>query len=87
MTMLSPTAETRQRQKGERMSQNQKVLMHLEKWGSITTLDAFNCYGITRLSARIDNLKHAGHKISKTMEYGENRYGEITRYARYRLEA
>jgi hypothetical protein len=69
------------------MSQNQKVLMHMEKWGSITTLDAFNCYGITRLSARIDNLKHAGHRISKTMEYGENRYGEITRYARYRLEA
>jgi hypothetical protein len=68
------------------MSQNEKVLRHLEKWGSITARDAYECYGIMRLGARIDNLKHAGHKISKTMECGENRYGETTRYARYRLE-
>jgi hypothetical protein len=73
--------------KGDNMSQNEKVLRHLEKWGSITARDAYECYGIMRLGARIDNLKHAGHKISKTMECGENRYGETTRYARYRLEA
>jgi hypothetical protein len=67
------------------MSQNQKVLQHMQKWGSITALDAFNCYGILRLSARIDNLKHMGHKITATREAGENRYGELVHYARYRL--
>ena len=67
------------------MSQNQKVLQHLEKWGSITARDAYECYGIMRLGARIDNLRHMGHKINSQLEYGENRYGERIRYARYRL--
>jgi hypothetical protein len=69
------------------MSQNQKVLQHMQKWGSISSREAYECYGIMRLGARIDNLKHMGHKISAQMEQGENRYGERTRYARYRLEA
>lgn len=69
------------------MSQNQKVLQHMMKWGSITALDAVNCYGILRLSARIDDLKHMGHRITATREAGENRYGELVHYARYRLEA
>ena len=69
------------------MSQNQKVLQHMEKWGSITARDAYECYGIMRLGARIDDLKHMGHHITAAMETGENRYGELTRYARYRLEA
>jgi hypothetical protein len=73
--------------KGDNMSQNDKVLQHLEKWGSITARDAYECYGIMRLGARIDDLRHRGHRIFTQMEQGENRYGERTRYARYRLEA
>ena len=69
------------------MSQNQKVLQHMQKWGSITARDAYECYGIMRLGARVDDLKHMGHRISTEMEKGENRYGEPTRYARYRLIA
>ena len=68
------------------MSQNQKVIQHMQKWGSITAREAYECYGIMRLGARIDNLKHMGHKINSQLEYGENRYGERIRYARYRLE-
>ena len=67
------------------MTQNQKVLQHMLKWGSITAKDAYECYGIMRLGARIYDLKHAGHKITETLEQCENRYGELTRYARYRL--
>ena len=67
------------------MSQNQKVLQHMQKWGSITAREAYECYGIMRLGARIDDLKHMGHHIRTDMEQGENRYGELTRYARYRL--
>ena len=69
------------------MSQNQKVLQHMQKWGSITSREAYECYGIMRLGARIDDLRHRGHRICTQMEQGENRYGERTRYARYRLEA
>ena len=67
------------------MSQNQKVLEHMQKWGSITARDAYECYGIMRLGARIDNLRHMGHNITSTLEQGENRYGERIRYARYRM--
>ena len=69
------------------MTQNERILQHLEKWGSITDRDAYECYGIRRLSARVYDLKHMGHKFSMVIEHGENRYGERTRYARYRLEA
>ena len=69
------------------MSQNQKVLQHMQKWGSISSREAYECYGILRLGARIDDLRRRGHRIFTQMEQGENRYGERTRYARYRLEA
>lgn len=69
------------------MTQTQKIMQHMQKWGSITALEAVNCYGILRLSARIDDLKHMGHRITATREAGENRYGELVHYARYRLEA
>lgn len=72
--------------KGESMSQNQRVLQHMMKWGSITAREAYECYGIMRLGARIDDLKRIGYKIHSSMEQGENRYGELTRYARYRLQ-
>lgn len=72
-------------QKGEKMSQNQTVLNHMEKYGSITPRDAYELYGIMRLGARIDNLKHMGHKINSRLEYCENRFGDRVRYARYTL--
>lgn len=68
------------------MSQNQRVLQHMMKWGSITQREAYECYGVMRLGARIDDLRHMGHRIVSRMEKGENRYGETVRYARYRLE-
>ena len=72
-------------QKGKGMSQNQTVLNHMEKYGSITPRDAYELYGIMRLGARIDNLKHMGHKINSRLEYCENRYGAKVRFARYTL--
>jgi hypothetical protein len=38
-----------------------------------------------RLPARISEIKDSGVKVIKTMERGQNRFGEPTRYARYRL--
>lgn len=67
------------------MSQNQTVLNHLQQYGSITPRDAYELYGIMRLGARIDNLKHAGHKIYTRLESCENRFGDKVRYARYTL--
>ena len=61
-------------------SQNQMVLEHLEKHSSITGWDAISKYHITRLAARIRNLKDSGHNIITVMEYAESR-----RWAKYTL--
>jgi hypothetical protein len=42
----------------------EKVLHHLEKRGSLTPLQAMDCYGIMRLAARIGELRRDGHDIA-----------------------
>ena len=61
-------------------TQNQMVLEHLEKHKSITGWDAISKYHITRLAARIRNLKDSGHCIITVMEHAESR-----RWAKYIL--
>lgn len=68
------------------MTQTQRVLRHLEDYGSITQMDAMKDYGIMRLAARVDELRKAGHPIITERVEGRNRYNEKTRYARYRLQ-
>lgn len=65
------------------MTQNQQILNHLAKYGSITPKQALERYGIMRLGARIFDLKGLGYKIDTVMERGENRYGKPTSYAKY----
>lgn len=65
------------------MSQNELVLKHLQRYGSITPLQAFDLYGIMRLGARIYDLKRQGENIRVHMEQRENRFGDTVRYARY----
>lgn len=67
------------------MTQCEKILRHMEDYGSITSLEAVKEYGIMRLASRISDLKRLGVPISKTTERGKNRYGEATNYARYSL--
>ena len=68
------------------MKQTERIYRHLQDFGSITTLDAFKDYGITRLASRIWDLKQEGYNITKDFETGKNRYGEAVSYARYKLE-
>lgn len=65
------------------MSQNKMVLDYIREFGSITPIDAFRDLGITRLSAIVFRLREEGHDIDKSIETGENRFGNRTRYARY----
>ena len=63
------------------MNQNQKILNHLKEHKKITSYEAFKKYRITRLSARIHDLREQGHNITSEMIYGDE-----YRYAVYRLE-
>lgn len=69
------------------MKQTEKILRHLRDYGSITPLEALQEYGCMRLGARIYDLKRDGHDIRTEFETAENRYGEKTSYARYRMGA
>ena len=46
------------------MSGKQRILEHLQKYGSITQLEAINLYWDWRLSDKIYRLKKDGYKIS-----------------------
>lgn len=58
----------------------------MKAFGKITTRDAFVEYGITRLSARIWDLRHKeGILISGTMKKSLNRFNEPVHYMEYKL--
>lgn len=67
------------------MTQSDRILRHLEAFGSITQGEALRDYGIMRLASRINDLKRRGYSIDTELCTGTNRFGEKTRYARYRM--
>ena len=68
------------------MTQNDRILRHLRDYGSISSMEAVQEYGIMRLASRISDLKKAGIPIRREMVAGKNRYGEATSYARYSMD-
>ena len=65
-------------------SQCQKILKHLIRYGRITTYQAYDKYGCTRLPARIADLKSMGIGIETEMCYKKTPEG-YTHYGIYRL--
>ena len=68
-----------------KITQCDRILRHMKDYGSITSLEAVNEYGIMRLASRINDLRAQGIAISSEVVSGKNRYGETTHYAVYRL--
>lgn len=62
-----------------------RIIDYMKLHKGITSMDAFTDLGITRLSARIKELRELGYNISTIMVDGVNRYGEPVRYGLYRL--
>lgn len=69
------------------MTQCERILRHLNDYGSSTSLEAVNEYGIMRLASRVSDLKSLGYNIEREFESSKNRYGEKVSYCRYRPEA
>lgn len=67
-------------------TQAERVLEYIKKFGSITTLQAFRDLGVTRLSARIFELRARNINIDSTSVTSKNRYGESCTYAKYFLK-
>lgn len=65
------------------MTQSERILRHLRDYGTITSLEAMEEYGIMRLSSRISDLKKAGASIRREIISRKNRYGDTVSFARY----
>lgn len=68
------------------ITQCDRILRHMKDYGSITSLEAMNEYGIMRLASRINDLRAEGIAIVSEVKTGKNRYGETTHFAVYRLK-
>ena len=66
--------------------QQQRVLEYMREKGSITSMEAFQALGTTRLSAVIFCLRRKGHDIRSITESFKNRYNEPVCYSRYMLK-
>ena len=68
--------------KPKRITQEYKVLRHMREFGSITPIQAFKTYEITRLAAKVFELRRKGYNIVTTQETSRNG----ATYARYVLK-
>lgn len=66
-------------------SQTSEIINLLRKQGYITSYEAIEKFGATRLSGIIFILRERGFGIETEMVRGKNRYGHITNYAIYCL--
>lgn len=68
------------------MTQTEIILNHLQKYNTITSWEAIGRYGITRISARIWDLRKAGWEISVKSKVIRNSFGNKVNVAEYTLE-
>ena len=67
------------------IDQTDAVIKHLEKFEKLTSFEAFEFYGCTRLSDKIYRLRKKGVNISTLETITTNRYGNRVNYATYKL--
>ena len=70
-----------------KVSQEKLIADHLMKYGSISTWEAIQLYGCTRLPARISDLRKKGWQITSELAQSKNRLGHNSNFAVYRMEA
>lgn len=68
-----------------RKTQKERIIEYIEKFGSISPMEAFRDLGITKLATRVSEMKKEGMQFKITLEKSKNRFGESVYYARYTL--
>ena len=68
-----------------KMNKTKAVLLHLQNFSSITSMEAIEKFGATRLSDIIYRLKKDGHKINTETVSFTDRFGNKSSCARYML--
>ena len=67
------------------MTQHTLILDYMTEHWSITTFEAYEQLGITKLTTRISELRQGGFVIRQRTESGLNRYGKLVTFNRYWL--
>lgn len=67
------------------MNKTQKVKEHLQSGRGITSMEAFEMYGATRLSSIIFNLRKSGMNIVNVDRECTDRYDNKCNFVEYRL--
>lgn len=62
-----------------------QVLNHLQQYGTITSWQAIQQYGATRLASIICNLRKKGYDIETISILDKDRNGNVCPYAKYVL--
>lgn len=65
------------------MTQGERIIDYINRFGSISRKEAFNDLGITELSARICELEKKGYSFDRKSETSKNRFGDPVTYTRY----
>ena len=63
-----------------------RILEYLKNHKGITSMEAFDKFGATRLSAIIHVLRKDGYWIEDVDREAKNRYGETVHFVEYRLK-
>ena len=67
-------------------TQCERVLDYMDRFGSITQLDALKDLGVMRLASRISDLKKMGYPVVSKQEAVKNRFEETCYIKRYSLK-
>lgn len=68
-----------------KLTQCERILQYIEENGSITSLEAIQEFGCTRLASRICDLEQKGYAFKRDWEKAKNRYGDPVHYKRYSI--
>lgn len=66
-------------------TQADRILDYINKFGSITSMQAYTNLGISQLGARIFELKKLGYLFSKERIKTKNHLGKNTYYDKYKI--
>jgi len=67
-------------------NQKERIIAYMERFGSITTAQAFIDLGVSRLSARIFDIKEDGYAIDEEWVTAKNRFGEDVTFKKFSLK-
>lgn len=67
-------------------TQNDRIIEYIDRFGSITQLEALQDLGVMRLASRISDLRSLGYPIVSNTEEVKNRFGEKCHIKRYSME-